>query len=86
MHLLATVLDRPVTLYAGAAKGPATGAARLARLALTAEPPETVCTKPPVAEVLEPEKALVEAYRGRGERFRALYRALRPEFAAERGA
>ncbi|MFL5334182.1 MAG: xylulokinase, partial [Geminicoccaceae bacterium] len=32
MRLLATVLDRPVTLYAGAAKGPAFGAARLARM------------------------------------------------------
>ena len=41
MRLLATVLDRPVTLYAGAAKGPAFGAARLARLALTGEAPTT---------------------------------------------
>ena len=85
MRLLATVLDRPVTLYAGAAKGPATGAARLARLALTGEAPEAVCTKPPVADVLEPHAPLVEAYRARGERFRALYRALRAEFAAGAG-
>ena len=34
MRLLATALDRPVTLYAGAAKGPAFGAARLARMAV----------------------------------------------------
>ena len=37
MRLLATILDRPVTLYAGAANGPAFGAARLARLAVTRE-------------------------------------------------
>ena len=65
MRLLATVLDRPVTLYAGAAKGPAFGAARLARLALTGEAPEAVCGKPQVAEVLEPEPALVGAYNAR---------------------
>ena len=82
MRLLATVLDRPVTLYAGAAKGPAFGAARLARLAVTGEKPEAVCGKPRVAEVLEPAAALVRAYATKGERFRFLYRALRPEFAA----
>jgi xylulokinase len=81
MRLLATVLDRPVTLYAGAAKGPAFGAARLARMAVTGEAPETVCGKPEEAEVLQPEKSLVSAYRERGRRFRSLYRALRPVFA-----
>ena len=83
MRLLATVLDRPVTLYAGAAKGPAFGAARLARLALTGEAPEAVCGKPEVAQVLEPERALVERYFERGRRFRYLYQALRPEFRTE---
>ena len=82
MRLLATVLDRPVTLYAGAAKGPAFGAARLARMAVTGEAAATVCGKPEVAAVLEPELPLVDAYRERSRRFRALYRALRPEFAA----
>ena len=83
MRLLATVLDRPVTLYAGAAKGPAFGAARLARLAATRETPEAVCGKPEVAQVLEPERALVERYFERGRRFRYLYQALRPEFRTE---
>ena len=82
MRLFATILDRPVTLYAGAAKGPAFGAARLARLAATGEPVGEVCWKPEVADVLQPERRLVDAYRERGQRFRALYRALRPEFAA----
>ena len=82
MRLLATVLDRPVTLYAGAAKGPAFGAARLARLAVTGEPPEPSARSPKVAEVLEPEPRLIAAYAARGQRFRALYRALRPEFPA----
>lgn len=80
MRLLATVLDRPVTLYAGASKGPAFGAARLARLAVTGEAADAVCGKPPVAQVLEPEWPLVAAYFERGRRFRHLYQALRPEF------
>jgi xylulokinase len=82
MGLLATVLDRPVTLYAGAAKGPAFGAARLARLAVTGEAPEAVCGKPEIAQVLEPERPLVAPYFERGRRFRYLYQALRPEFRA----
>ncbi len=56
MRLFATILDRPVTLYAGAAKGPAFGAARLARLAATGEPVGRGVRKPEVAAVLEPER------------------------------
>ena len=61
---------------------PAFGAARLARLAATGEPVGEVCWKPEVADVLEPERRMVDAYRERGQHFRSLYRALRPEFAA----
>lgn len=82
MRLLACILDRPVTLYAGAAKGPAFGAARLARLAVTGEPVATVCGKPETAAVLPPAHDMVAAYAERGRAFRRLYRALRPEFAA----
>jgi xylulokinase len=80
MRLLATVLDRPVTLYAGASNGPAFGAARLARLAVTGESADAVCDKPQVAQVLEPERPFVAAYFERGRRFRHLYQAVRPEF------
>lgn len=83
MRILAAVLDRPITLYAGGAKGPAFGAARLARLALTGAEPREVCTKPPVASVIRPEPDLVEAYRERDRRFRRLYGALRLEFALD---
>jgi xylulokinase len=83
MRILAAVLDRPITLYAGGAKGPAFGAARLARLALSGALPHEVCIKPPVAAVIQPEPGLVEAYRERYPRFRRLYRALRPEFALD---
>ncbi len=72
MRILANLLDRPVTLYAGGAMGPAFGAARLARLALTGEPVGAVCGKPEVAAVLEPDPALVPAYRDLDARWRRL--------------
>jgi xylulokinase len=43
-----------------------------------------VCTAPPVLDETAPEAALVEAFAARIERFRSLYRALAPEFAAAR--
>jgi xylulokinase len=80
MRILASALDRPVVLYREGAKGPAFGAARLARLAVTGETVRDVCTVPPVSDVIEPEPALVAAYRSAGEKFRRLYRAVRMEF------
>ena len=82
MRILASALDRPVVLYQEGAKGPAYGAARLARLAVTGEPVGDVCSAPRVSEVVEPDPARVDAYRALGERFRRLYRTLKPEFRA----
>jgi xylulokinase len=86
IRILASVLRIPLTRYRGADKGPAFGAARLARLAVTGEPVEAVCTLPPVLDVTEPDPLLADAYAGRLEAFRRLYGALKPEFprAAER--
>ena len=80
MRILANALGRPVLLYREGAQGPAFGAARLARLAVTGESAREVCTVPPVTEVIEPEPRMVDAYRASGEKFRSLYRAMRPEF------
>jgi xylulokinase len=85
MRILAAVLHRPITLYAGGEKGPAFGAARLARLALTGEEPRDVCRKPPVAAVIEPEPGLAAAYRPVDARFRLLYRSLKEEFRRAAG-
>ena len=82
MRILASALDRPVLLYREGAQGPAFGAARLARLAASSESAGEVCTAPAVSETIEPEPALVDAYRAAGEKFRRLYRVLRPEFRA----
>src|SRR5215468_8868693 len=59
-RILASALDRPLHYHAGAEVGPAFGAARLARLAVTGEQPAAVCTAPPIQAVIEPEPALRE--------------------------
>jgi xylulokinase len=80
-RIFASVLNVPMLRYQGSDKGPAFGAARLARLAATGEAPETVCTAPAILETIEPEPQLVDQYGPRIEAFRRLYRALKPEFA-----
>jgi xylulokinase len=82
MHLLAHVLGLPVVRYRDSGSGPAFGAARLARMALTAEMAREVCTKPQILDVLQPDAALNAAYAERFRKYRALYRALKPEFGA----
>ena len=73
------MLGRPLTYHAGGEVGPALGAARLARLAESGGRPDEVCAPPPVDRVVEPEEALAGRLVGRLERWRALYRILRPE-------
>jgi xylulokinase len=80
MQLLSHVLGLQVVRYRDSGTGPAFGAARLARMALTGEPARDVCTKPQVLDVLQPDPALSAAYRPRFEKFRVLYRTLKPEF------
>ena len=80
-RLIASALNLPLRRFAGGERGPAFGAARLARLALHADDFSSVLAEPPVTEVVEPEPALADAYADRLHAFRRLYRALRPEFA-----
>ncbi len=80
MKILASALDKTVLLQDGAEAGPAFGAARLARLAATAEDPSTVCTKPATVAEIAPDPALAHAYAQRLGRFRDLYRAVAPLF------
>jgi xylulokinase len=77
MKIIASALGRPLQRVAHADAGPAFGAARLARLALTGETPEAVCIKPPVEETIDPDPALNRAYKERFQTFRALYRSIR---------
>jgi len=63
--------------------GGAYGAARLARLAVTGESAESVCTMPPVAEEIVPRTALCALLPERLARYRRLYTALRSEFSSD---
>ena len=79
-RLLASILNRPLTYHHGADLGPAFGAARLARLAVTGEDPAVVCRRPPVEYVVQPIPSLATRYVPKHERFRALYRVLKDAF------
>ena len=82
MQILSNVLNIQLIRYAGADKGPAFGAARLARLAVTGEAPADVCVRPSILDITEPQKELVEAYRPKIAQFRRLYAALKAEFSS----
>jgi len=79
-QLIANALGIELRRFAGGERGPAFGAARLARLALGSDAPEIVLAEPPVTDVVQPDAALTEAYQPRIAAFRRLYQAVRPEF------
>lgn len=76
--LIASALDLRLVRYEASDRGPAFGAARLARLAVTKEDAKAVVVPPPIRDVIEPDRALHEAYQPRLQAFRALYKALAP--------
>jgi xylulokinase len=80
MTIVASALNMPLTRHHGGEKGPAFGAARLARLALTGEAVKGVCSKPPVRDVIEPDAELVALYASRITYFRDLYMRLKGAF------
>lgn len=82
LQVMATVLGRPLGRMAAGETGPATGAARLARLAVTGEPVGAVCTQPAIVEIIEPDRRFAESYEESYARFRTLYRSLRGVRAA----
>ena len=79
-RILAAALDRPLQYHAGAEQGPAFGAARLARLAVSGEHAAAVCTAPPVQAVMEPEGELRDRYGARLHLYRATYASLKERF------
>jgi len=79
-RILAAVLGRPLAYAAGAEVGPAFGAARLGRLAATAESAAEICTPPPVERVIEPDPRLEAQFRRRYATFKRLYQVLRETF------
>jgi xylulokinase len=85
LQLLASTLGRSITTSDEADAGPAFGAARLARLCVTGETIEAVCTAPQHARTIEPVSALAAPLARRYARYRALYPALKASFANHAG-
>ena len=79
-RMIAAATGFTVLRMKGGETGPAYGAARLARMAATGEPPEVVCQKPEIADITEPDAELAGLFAPQRERFKALYGALKPEF------
>jgi len=79
-QILADVLARPLVYREAADIGPALGAARLARLAVTKDRAASVCTAPPVHRIVEPRAKAAESVARRYELFKNLYRTLKTSF------
>ena len=78
--IIAAALGQTLVYRESADVGPALGAARLARLALTNEDPASVCAQPPVERRVEPNAALRERVLPRYELYKSLYSDLRESF------
>lgn len=76
-EVIAAALGRPLDYLEGGEVGPALGAARLARMAVTGEDEATVCRRPPVRETLLPDPAQAARLAPKLARFRAAYPALK---------
>jgi len=76
-RILSAALDAELAYLDGGEVGPALGAARLARIALTNEDPATVCAAPPVKTVINPDPDLAGVLAPKLASFRAACRAIR---------
>ena len=75
VQILADVLGVPLTRYRSSEKGPAFGAARLARVAATGEDILALATPPPVQDVTSPRPDRTDLYAPKVAAFRRLYAA-----------
>ncbi len=75
-RIIASALNVRLAYPEGAEVGPALGAARLARLAVTGESVADVCPRPPIRDVITPDATLAEALASKYQRFRAAAAAL----------
>jgi xylulokinase len=78
--VLAAALRRPLIYRDASEVGPAFGAARLARIAKTAERAEDICRPPPVRVVIEPNARDIERLAPKRKMFSQIYQDLRPRF------
>ncbi len=80
-RIIASAVGETLLVRERAELGPAFGAARLARIAVTGEGVDAVCRAPAVVRSIAPDSALSEGYREAIARYRDLYARLRGAFA-----
>ena len=80
LQIISDVTGLALVRYDGTELGPAFGAARLARVALTGETVDSVCLKPAAKDRFVPDPAKADGYAAGFERYLHLYTALKPEF------
>lgn len=76
-RIIAAALGVRLAYLDGGEVGPALGAAKLARMAVTGETAREACTRPPVLDIIEPEPELAERLAPKLQRFRAATAAIR---------
>ena len=80
LGLIASSTGRTLTRRSGGESGAALGAARLARIAVTGEPPGAVCIPPGVDREFPPDPGVADALRDRRGLFKRLYPSLQTAF------
>ena len=75
--IISAALNVRLVYLDGGELGPALGAARLAQMAVTGASAAEVCTRPPIAHVIEPDRLLAERLAPKREKFRSAYPALK---------
>ena len=78
--ILASVLQRPLVYREGAEVGPAFGAARLARLAVSNETAAQVCTAGEIKNTIAPDAVMSDYYHKQYQTFKSLYNSLKAHF------
>jgi xylulokinase len=78
--ILASVLNQSLIYREGGEVGPAFGAARLARMALTGESPEQVCLPGKVKHTIDADRQMSEYYQAQYQKYQALYKSLAEHF------
>ncbi|MEP0174863.1 MAG: xylulokinase [Paraglaciecola sp.] len=79
-QILASVLNKPLTYRKGAEVGPAYGAARLAKIAVSRLDANTVCTYGELDYVIEPNPDMSSYYGPQHLKFQKLYQSLKTYF------
>lgn len=76
-QILAAALQTRLIYLDGGEVGPALGAARLAQIAVDGGDPATVCARPPISHIIEPDAALAARLAPKQARFRAAFPLIR---------